>query len=138
MAALLAHRLSLDLSNRQLSHEECMDERHRLGLTAKRWDNGRQQMEAATAMHIGLVAISDAHRCFTVYRPHRGAGPDHQVSMYAVLRVGLNDGQHTEPFPTRGGSRCGLVSLAKACEMLEQLGLANRTLDGADEYHDLD
>ena len=130
MAALLAHTRARDLADERQrpTHDECMAERKRLKLTAIAWDEGAEQMDAITAMNIGCVNIDATRPYFAIYRPHRWSGPEDPARMYAVLRVGLIDGRHTEPFPTRGEARCGLVTRAEACQILEQRGLTDRTL----------
>ena len=130
MAALLAHTRARDLADERQrpTHDECIAERKQLKLTATAWDEGDEQMDAVTAMNIGYVAIDAARPYFAIYRSHRWSGPEDPARMYAVLRVGLIGRRHTEPFPTRGGARCGLVTRAEACQMLEQRGFTHRTL----------
>ena len=105
-----------------------MAERKRLKLTAASFDNGREQMAAAKAMDIGYVAVDAARPNFVIYRSRGGSVPEDPTCRYAVIRVGLMGGGHSEPFPTRGEARCGLVTKAEACRMLEQRGYTNTTL----------
>jgi len=128
MAALLAHTRALDLAVVRPTHAECMAERRRLSLAASGWDNGREQMAAVKAMGIGYVAVDATRPNFVIYRSRSGSVPDDPAYRYAVIRVGLMGGGHSEPFPTRGEARCGLVSRAEACQMLEQRGYSNTTL----------
>jgi len=105
-----------------------MAERRRLGLTAVGFDNGREQMAAAKGMNIGYVAVDAVRPNFVIYRSRFGSVPEDPICKYAVIRVGLMGGGHSEPFPTRGEARCGLVTRAEACRMLEQRGYSNTTL----------
>ena len=128
MAALLAHTRALDLAVERPTHGEGMAERRRLGLTAVGYDNGREQMAAAEGMNIGYVAVDAVRPSFVIYRSRLGPVPEDPICKYAVIRVGLMGGGHSEPFPTRGETRCGLVTRAEACRMLEQRGYSNTTL----------
>ena len=128
MAALLAHTRALDLAVERPTHAECVVERRRRKLTTPGWDNGREQMTAVTSMNIGYVAVETERPNFVIYRSRWGSVPEDPACMYAVIRVGLMGGTHSEPYPTRGEARCGLVSRAEACQMLVQHGYTNTTL----------
>ena len=107
MAALLAHTRALDLAAERPTHAECVVERRRRKLTTPGWDNGREQMTAVTCMNIGYVAVETERPNFVIYRSRWGSVPEDPACMYAVIRVGLMGGTHSEPYPTRGEARCG-------------------------------
>jgi len=101
---MLAPALELDLAVRRPTYAECIAVRSAAGMAANDdYLAGDQQMKLAAFMEVGFACIDATLPTYTLYRP---ATVPEEGCYFALIRVGLMGGRHSEPLATLGDTQC--------------------------------
>ena len=127
VAAMLAHTLELDLASRRPSHTECTAARSAAGITdGDNYLPGDKQMQLAAHMQVGYACIDANLPTYTMYRP---ASVAEEGCKFALIRVGLVGGRHSEPLATLGETQCRLLTRDEARALLQRRGFREVALE---------
>ena len=136
VAAMLAPALELDLAVRRPTHAECIAVRSAAGMAANDdYLAGDQQMKLAALMKVGFACIDATLPTYTLYRP---ATVPEEGCYFALIRVGLMGGRHSEPLATLGDTQCRLLLRGEACALLQQRGFHEVALERSEAGPNLD
>ena len=120
IAALLAHVGGYDLERSAVSGREIEKVRQQLreGKRRSEYLGGEEQGDVAVALGLSYITVERGSRTANVYKYGRGAVEEQQCAMLVQDKP-----RHTEPLPTKGGRKCGLVCYSRALELLEEWGI---------------
>ena len=79
---------------------------------------GEEQSDVAVAPGLSYITVERGSRTANVYKYGCGAVEEQQYAMLVQDKP-----RHTEPLPTKGGRKCGLVCYSRALELLEEWGI---------------
>ena len=79
---------------------------------------GEEQGDVAVALGLSYITVERGSRTANVYKYGCGAVEEQQYAMLVQDKP-----RHTEPLPTEGGRKCGLVCYSRALELLEEWGI---------------
>ena len=96
---------------------------------------GDQQMKLAAFMKVGFACIDATLPTYTLYRP---ATVPEEGCYFALIRVGLMGGRHSEPLATHGDTQCSLLLRGEACALLQQRGFHEVALERSEAGPNLD
>ena len=127
VAAMLAHTLELDLAARRPTHTECTAARSAAGIAdGDNYLPGDKQMQLAAHMQVGYACIDANLPTFTMYCP---ASVAEEGCKFALIRVGLMGGKHSEPLATLGETQCRLLTRDEARALLQRRGFREVALE---------
>ena len=120
IAALLAHVGENDLERSAVP--DCAIEKVRQqlreGKRRSEYLGGEEQGDVAVALGLSYITVERGSRTANVYKYGCGAVEEQQYAMLVQDKP-----RHTEPLPTEGGRKCGLVCYSRALELLEEWGI---------------
>ena len=120
IAALLAHVGGHDLERSAVSDRaiEKVRQKLRAGKRRREYLDGEEQSDVAVALGLSYITVERGSRTANVYKYGCGAVEEQQYAMLVQDKP-----RHTEPLPTEGGRKCGLVCYSRALELLEEWGI---------------
>ena len=120
IAALLAHVGGHDLERSAVSDRaiEKVRQKLRAGKRRREYLDGEEQSDVAVALGLSYITVERGSRTANVYKYGCGAVEEQQYAMLVQDKP-----RHTEPLPTKGGRKCGLVCYSRALELLEEWGI---------------
>ena len=90
----------------------------RAGKRKREYLDGEEQSDVAVALGLSYITVERGSRTANVYKYGCGAVEEQQYAMLVQDKP-----RHTEPLPTKGGRKCGLVFYSRALELLEEWGI---------------